>query len=86
MRKPVCGRGFDGRDQRTTAGAEAGHFLPDAAEEKADEPNDDSLLPTSYCKDGPAVEIGGCRAIVVDASVDTTAWVALQLVYRSDPV
>ena len=50
------------------AGAEADHFLPDAAEEQADEPNDDSRLPTSYCKDGPAVEIGECRAIVVDAS------------------
>jgi hypothetical protein len=36
----------------------------------------------------PAVVIGGRRAIVVDASVgaDTTMWVALQLVYGSDPV
>jgi hypothetical protein len=43
--------------------------MPDAAEEEADEPNDDSRLPTSYRKDGPAVEISRCKAIVVDASV-----------------
>jgi len=37
-----------------------------------------SRLETSYCKDGSAAEIGGCKAIVVDASVgaDTTMWAA----------
>jgi hypothetical protein len=70
------------------AGSETDYFLPDVAVEEVDEPNDGSRLPTSYCKDGPAVEIGGCRAIVVDASVgaDTTVWVALQVVYCCDPV
>jgi hypothetical protein len=39
----------------------------DFLEEEVEEPNDDSRLPTRYCKDGPAVEIGGYQA-AVDAS------------------
>ena len=55
------------------AGAEADYLLLEAPEERADEPNDGSRLPTSYCKDGPAVEIGGCRASVVDVTVGANA-------------
>jgi hypothetical protein len=91
MRKPVYGRGSEGWKSTYIdggAGSETDYFLPDAAEEEVDEPNGGSRLPTSYCKDDPAVEIGGCRAIVVDASVgdDITVWVALRLVYCCDPV
>ena len=69
------------------AGAEADQRLPDTAEE-ADEPDDDSRLPTSYCKDGPAVEIGGCRAIVL-MPASGRGYHDLgraQLAYRCDPV
>ena len=60
----------------------------DFLEEEVEEPNDDSRLPTRYCKDGPAVEIGGVKLSpsMQASGADTTMWVGLQLVCRCDRV
>jgi len=87
MKEPVCGRGFDGRDQRTTPEPRLTTFSPTLPKG----PTSPTMIHGYRRVIARTVQQWKSAGVNLSPSMpasgaDTTMWVALQLVYRCDRV